>query len=280
MFRTKFTGSASLCSGYSARARSFMASTSRRPSARRRAPPSFRPAGGGCWVAPLRGARLAPWRGGIGWRPGAGDRLPGPCGRARLARRRSSLSHLNHPGTTRANRLHSDHSNRPVPRKHKGTRGFSRHPVGFGNHPNPPRGRRFKSCHPDRWAVGNTDCKTADKPERHWLRAGAFRFPPVRGSRDVFGRCRVVLCARKCETRPVLGARRTVLGVRGAGRCLAGGWCVSHRASGSHGCCGNGFGQWLKTRGNRLQDESHAARVSGYLQQCADLNLLEYETGR
>ena len=27
-------------------------------------------------------------------------------------------------------------------------------------------------------------------------------------------------------------------------------------------------------------DEPHAARVSGYLQQCVDLNLLEYETGR
>lgn len=28
------------------------------------------------------------------------------------------------------------------------------------------------------------------------------------------------------------------------------------------------------------RDEPHAARVSGYLQQCVDLNLLEYETGR
>jgi hypothetical protein len=36
------------------------------------------------------------------------------------------------------------------------------------------RGRRFKSCHPDGRAVGNTDCKTVEKREGHWLRASAL----------------------------------------------------------------------------------------------------------
>ena len=71
--------------------------------------------------------------------------------------RRSPLSHLNHQGPTRAKPIQSEHLNRPVPCKHKGTADtrFSRHPVEFGHRPNAPSGRRFKSCHPD-WKVPGT----------------------------------------------------------------------------------------------------------------------------
>jgi hypothetical protein len=63
---------------------------------------------------------------------------------------RSPFTHRNQPLQTEINRVELEVVNCLVPCQHKGIREFPRRPESTQNGLNPPRGRRFKSCQPDK----------------------------------------------------------------------------------------------------------------------------------
>ena len=111
-----------------------------------------------------------------------------------------SGTHLNHPPRPATNPLHSYEANRPVPCKHKGIREFPRRSAETGNRPDPPRGRRFKLCQPDRKAQVREWFSPGPRRSRSRVKGNLCDWVPLRS--DVRERARQAHAATRTGARP------------------------------------------------------------------------------